>query len=111
MRESSYEKMVSPEADALDISGAADAFDMHTMQAFRGDIGYFIRSLDQFKGELSETLKEENPEIAGELAGYNFEPRDIINIFNDYIAFSCEEMKEDEDKNLEVSENINEFGE
>ena len=112
MRKSSFEIMASDEDFERDIASAEDAFNMHIMQCFGGSIPDFKSQLYNYKGRLAESLREEDPETADFISSYEFKPRDIINIFNDYISNSFDEMKELAEQQIESAEiTNNEFGE
>lgn len=111
-RQNKYIVMASDEDFERDIASAADVFDMHIMQCFGGAISDFKTQLENYKGELAESMKAENPELADEISNYQFKPRDIISIFNDYISLSFDELKEMTEQQIESTEIVNnEFGE
>lgn len=110
-RKNSVEIMASDETFAADFPAAADAYNMLIMQTFRAEIPDFINQLDEYKGRMAEEIKSENPELSDFISNYEFKPKDVVNIFNDYISNSFDEMKELAAEETESTEIINEFNE
>lgn len=109
MRKSSLEIMLSDEMQEKLKIEAADAFDMHIMQAFGNDIPDFIRTVNEYKGKAAAACRETDPEFADLIMNHELQPREVIRLFNDYIANCYAERRGLTFKNAEVSENTDEL--
>lgn len=111
MRENSFEFMVSDKNIENLKKQSADAFNMNIIEAFKKDIPDFTKQLMQYKGQLAESFKESDPELADMINNYQLKPTDIVEAFNDYIAECFVERQELANESIESTEIINEFGE
>lgn len=112
MTQNSLEFMVSEKNFENMRKQSSDAFNMNIMQAFQGEIPNFAEQLNNYKGILAESLKEDNPELADKIANYQLKPSDIVEAFNDYISECFAERNELADESIESTEIINnEFSE